>query len=82
MRFSNIAIRPLPRGGQPDLLTEAIVAIGKSTRRKSKLIRLSLIRGWRFLKKQIEEGAAIHNRATAALDDRYLRNFYYIRSSL
>lgn len=59
-----------------------IAAIGRSTRRAVSHIGAGLVGMFAWIKKKSSDAAEMHNRATAELDNRYSRNWYYIRSAL
>ena len=59
---------------------EVIAAIGRSTRRLFKATTVLMLKALHFINRKMNEGAEIHNRSTASIDDRYSRNWYYIRS--
>ncbi|GEM_PF-1637938 len=46
------------------------------------LVRRGAICAFRYLKQKSVEGAEIHNHAMTQIDDRYARNWYFIRGGL
>lgn len=65
-----------------DFAKAAIKAIGRATKKLLLTLGGATVRGWRFLERKSREGAEIHNRQVQSVDERYSRNWHYLRSML
>ena len=59
-----------------------IKAIGRTAKRAAKTVAVGAVSVFRYLGRKWREGAEIHNHSVTNLDDRYARNFYYLRSMM
>ena len=59
-----------------------IQAIARATKKKFRSFGGAVIRAWRFIERKNREAVEMHNRAQMNLDDRYARNWFYIRSAM
>ncbi len=71
---------PLPNLGSISI--DVIRAIGRSTRNGVRILFGALVRVARFVKQKLDEGAEMHNRKVALQDERYMQNWYYLRTIL
>ena len=65
-----------------DFAKAVINAIARATKKLFRAVGRTVVRAWRYIERKNREAAEIHNRAQMNLDERYARNWFYIRSSM